>query len=374
MINTLASCHWVQYKGPHPPPWLPSASHSTRNTISAMTTEYLITTESVYYTGYSEILIRYLELSELIWKVGSPILLTVGTVGNLLTIIVLLQSSQMKKSSTSIYLIVLAIVDTLLLYIGLLRNYQSNVHYKDFRNSSVASCKLLIFGIYFGVQLEAWILVNLTLERFTAVLLPLKVKMYFSKARVFIGLTITAVSLFLLNFHFIWYWGLNLMTGSCQNLGNHNFYEKQWPWIDLTVSSLLPFLILLALNCIIILRITCKGSSVATAPRGRSTRITSMTAILISVSFTFLLFTLPICIYLCLSGTFAKVTDEKDIGQQILAWAVVSLLYYTNTSCNFILYCISGPKFRKEFLAMLQRNRIFPIESRTTEMNTIATS
>jgi hypothetical protein len=70
-----------------------------------------------------------------------PILLGIGTLGNLLSIIVLIQ---MKKHSVYRYLTFMAITDTVLLYIGLLRELllSSNLH---IHIQGTLLCKLHVF-------------------------------------------------------------------------------------------------------------------------------------------------------------------------------------------------------------------------------------
>ncbi len=57
-----------------------------------------------------------------LWAYGSPVLIIIGTVGNLLSAVVMLRQN-LRKCTTSLYLLVLAVVDTLVLYTGLLRHW-----------------------------------------------------------------------------------------------------------------------------------------------------------------------------------------------------------------------------------------------------------
>ncbi|ELT96495.1 hypothetical protein CAPTEDRAFT_216026 [Capitella teleta] len=244
-----------------------------------------------------------------VWLVSSPIVITIGTLGNLLTIWIFLRCPKLRSTSTSLYLIVLAVVDTLLLYIGLLRHYCIFKYNLDYRSVNNFLCKFGRFIVYFMVHFEAWILVNVTLERFAAVFIPHKVKQLFSKKRAALAIGITGCILFLFNVHFLW--------GSK---------------IELTLKS--------------------KNLT-------SSSKTSSMTAILISVSVTFLVFTLPITIHMLLySGEFYSTATELEYAQLEVEWAVVNIVYYLNNSTNFFLYCISGPSFRREFLALISRNRV----------------
>ncbi|WAR07712.1 hypothetical protein MAR_017670 [Mya arenaria] len=60
------------------------------------------------------------ETAALLWRTVPPIILVVGICGNILTILVLTRPAS-RKSSTAVYLIALAIADTVVLNTGLLR-------------------------------------------------------------------------------------------------------------------------------------------------------------------------------------------------------------------------------------------------------------
>ncbi|ESP05493.1 hypothetical protein LOTGIDRAFT_97704, partial [Lottia gigantea] len=94
-----------------------------------------------------------------------PILINIGTIGNLMSILVLTRSN-MRKSRVSIYLTVLSSCDILVLYTGLLRQvimYHTN---SDVRILSDFSCKINT------VDFSVWILVAVTVERIVSVWFP----------------------------------------------------------------------------------------------------------------------------------------------------------------------------------------------------------
>ena len=82
----------------------------------------------------------YKRLSHKLSLVISPILLIIGGIGNPLCIIILLQKR--KPNSTIIYLCLLAVVDVLVLYTGLLRQYLKEILNIDIRDYSSLTCKL----------------------------------------------------------------------------------------------------------------------------------------------------------------------------------------------------------------------------------------
>ncbi|XP_070183277.1 uncharacterized protein, partial [Littorina saxatilis] len=75
-------------------------------------------------------------------------------------------------------------------------------------------------------------------------------------------------------------------------------------------------------------------------------RVSSMTLMLVTVSSVFCLTTLPISIYFITNWIFVEHGYHAPYGK--IAWAVLNLLMYTNNSVNFVLYSLSGSRFRTE--------------------------
>ena len=64
----------------------------------------------------------------MMWKVIPPIIITFGIIGNILTVIVLIRQKIRCLSSTAIYLLALAISDSLILLSGPLRNWIKHIY------------------------------------------------------------------------------------------------------------------------------------------------------------------------------------------------------------------------------------------------------
>jgi uncharacterized membrane protein YgcG len=86
-----------------------------------------------------------------------------------------------------------------------------------------------------------------------------------------------------------------------------------------------------------------------------SAAMTSSTLMLMSVSVTFLLTTVPNVIYFLKVDewlTSAELDPDRVAGKRREAWvrlvyAITNLLLYTNNSINFLLYCLTGSRFRR---------------------------
>ena len=104
----------------------------------------------------------------------------------------------------------------------------------------------------------------------------------------------------------------------------------------------------------------------------------STNVLLLFFSFIFLLTTSPIVIYLVGYDSFTEGASAKKWAQIELAWAVVNLLAYSNNALNFMLYCVSGPRFRRELFGLFRRglNRVGVMEDQSVTVDnqkTVAT-
>ena len=125
----------------------------------------------------------------------TPLLICLGSLGNLLSVFVF-YSSKLRLQSTSQYLSALAISDTVFL-LQLLPPWLSAAQLTGLFHTG-GFCQVFVYVSYVTCCLSAWLVVAFTVERFVAVLYPLRrnAMCTLTRARhVIIGLTITSVVL-----------------------------------------------------------------------------------------------------------------------------------------------------------------------------------
>ena len=95
----------------------------------------------------------------------------------------------------------------------------------------------------------------------------------------------------------------------------------------------------------------------------RNIRMMSLTIILITC--IFIILTLPIMLYIILiklGSTKSETIEKKDIFDdpncQSILWALVNIFMYTNHSINFVLYCLTGSKFRTELATLFLPKKV----------------
>ncbi|XP_061180277.1 thyrotropin-releasing hormone receptor-like [Saccostrea echinata] len=318
---------------------------------------------------YEEIFMKYesFRIKKFITMYISPAILIVGTTGNIIAFFILRRN--MFRISTYFYLAVLAIADLIVLQFGLLREWIGHISDYDIQNISNLSCKIFVSLNYLGSDFSVWLIVAVTTERFIAVCFPLRANVLCSvnKAR---SVTISLLGLsFCLNAHFLWTVELTEVrlnsskVEKCTPGHKFDFFLTEvWPLVDAFTYSFIPTFICSVLNILIIRRVF-----IARKYRGRlqkcnagrnnlnnkslpSERTIKLTKMLLAVSLTFVLTTLPnsICIVV---QNYWDLDYTKDVLRQIsnfvLARTITGHLMYINHSVNFFLYCATGKKFRK---------------------------
>ncbi len=304
-----------------------------------------------------------------VWKYMGLCIICIGVGGNVLSFFVM-EQCQFKGSITTLFLQVLAWVDTLVLVSGLLRQWLNVVVHVDMRNLSSLGCKVHIFLVYWSLQFSSWILALVTIERFLSITFPHPSKRYVTKRSAASLLCFVALVLFAVNVHFLLTYTL-IATGTGPNIAYMctisgekltHFQLRVWPWIDFTFYCFAPFFIIIFGNIGIIIRLTCswynKQQHFITG--NGSAKMTNMTAILLTVTFYFILTTTPINVYLAIEYLYINNTDPQLGAKLRLWWAILNMLMYLNNSSNFFLYCLSGSRFRRQLRHMFCHNSVHP--------------
>ncbi|KAH3836759.1 FMRFamide receptor-like [Dreissena polymorpha] len=306
--------------------------------------------------------------SILIWKIVPPILILLGTIGNSLSILVLTRRS-IRVSSTALFLTVLACSDLLVLYSGLLRQWLIYLFDTDVRNLSEAGCKINVWLVYSSLDFSAWILIVLTLERVVSTWMPHRARTLCTKKTAFAFIIAVGVFILGINSHILYGIGYKItqdenyypIENKCIEIDRNYayFFENVWPWIDLCVYCAVPFVVIVIGNALILFKVLNSQKKSKSTIASRLAKKSSMPAMLFTLNIVFLLSTLPVSIYTIGQAYWPKDLDDYKMAKLDFWWAVVNMLMYTNNSLNFLLYCLSGTKFRREVIRLLTWKKCF---------------
>lgn len=332
------------------------------------TFKYNVTTPENLPPGY------YHNITLLIWKIVPPIIIPLGSVGNSLTIIVILRQFR-KMTSISLFLLCLAFSDLLVLYTVTLRHWIRNVWNFDIRTISESGCKLHVFFTYVSMQLSSWLLVGVTMEKVFSVMVPHRVKFICTNKTVMLIIGLITIIIFGLNCHI--FYGIGIGLKPTEYLGNYDilcrpnpgnyetFFYSIWPWVDFCVVFAVPFFVFLCSNVLIISRLAThnrrwrfiKGEMLFSGDKGNK----KITVLLIWLCVFFFLCLTPSGIYFIVSPhwgtTILSQENSQDVqndSEYIAFWyAIVNCLSYLNAACNFIFYVLSGTRFRQEIKTLI---------------------
>ncbi|KAL8596485.1 hypothetical protein ACOMHN_044023 [Nucella lapillus] len=340
------------------------------------------------------------KIATLIDRIYVPFLVSVGFVFNFLCFVTFVFTS-LRTTSTCVYMAAIAVLDSVVLVQALCVLIRRYIGQTVFFMGNRWACGFQFFLFYFTIHLDVLVLLAMTVDRFIVVKFPLKAQGWCTPKSAIKVITGLGIFSFALNFQIFFNRRL-IPSGNADDplmcwypAGDiRNFVEKIYTIIDATIYSFIPFLSLLTLNLLIIrqLRHANKFSKQFTENRdtkklskansaelktegvsssaygkmdsnkdgGIGTVRKSMTSANINVmfllvTFTFLLLTSPIVIVLMYGRHSWQPKTNVERAKFRLTMAFVDNMMFSNHAINFLLYCISGRRFRQELGKLFQR-------------------
>jgi hypothetical protein len=225
--------------------------------------------------------------------------------------------------------------------------------------------------VYSSLDFSAWILIAVTLERVISAWLPHKARTLCTKKYAISLLIAIAVFILLLNAHLLYGMvfiyrlnenGVTIVEKCVEiNADYRTFFNVSWPWIDFCAFCFIPFTVIVIGNALILFKVIksqrkVQSRVVPSVQSGNRPVISSkhagkqssMTAMLFTLNVVFLVSTSPVSIYNIGYPYWSENASEHKFAQLDFWWAIVNMLMYMNNSLNFLLYCLSGTKFRLE--------------------------
>ena len=334
---------------------------------------------------------RILKISQGMDVYFAPIVIALGTAMNLISIAVHSRKA-FKSTSVGFILICLAVTDSLILTflysVTASKSFNMGSHFlncdlvhdldwNDDGRTVILNdwCKDLSFFFSFFEsflpQVAAWSLVILTFERLVLVVSPVSGKQLVTRDRVvtawvlftvlLIGLNIIPVPLRLkcLNSDVRVYNGPTYLNKYAQCTES---FMRIWVWVRACMQSFVPATFMFIANIIIIIKLAKRNKKrrkiCNNAKKDNSTTIT-----LLVVSFAFIILTPWNALYNNTDQKFEKATGNyvSEYGIDIRVAPMDAFcshigrhLLFLNSAINFLLYCVSGAKFRQEFLDMIK--------------------
>ncbi|RNA39794.1 FMRFamide receptor-like [Brachionus plicatilis] len=339
----------------------------------------------------------FTSLMRLIFKdILMHICITLGVLGNILTLIILLQK-KMRHTSTSQYLTFLTVFD--LLYI--VSCFFNNLEIMYSNNMLIEQIRPYINLIFyplgdFSANTSAYLILVFTIERFVAVAYPLNSRFWCRPSRARKIILATVIFTFLLTFPtflenkiaFIHDPDLNRTRAELVDSGfypNFDFYKLIYFWLIAIMVQFIPLTLLIVLNGFLMkyihgsiklkqINLTNNFKPFSTDKPSIELRVhrksdltvqntykntsqsdqNKVTILLIATVLLFLICQVPSALLLIYEAIFpldndvGYVTKDIRLGLNNIANGLTAI----NASVNFILYSCFSDKFRQTFRAM----------------------
>ena len=316
-----------------------------------------------------ESLVLY-RIASALWSICSPIIILLGTFGNVMTLVIMRRMTS-SESSLNVYFTSLAVVDLIVLFTASLPEWLNVKIGFRLQDTGTVSCKLFTWSSTGAGTMGSWFLVCLTLHRASAVVWPHRVNFLCTRRRV-TGLIVgvaafiaTLYSHYIVGFDIVNVSNASTTTTTMKCLmaspGYVHFVRDVFVYVEVAVYSLLPFACLVLGNGVLVWKLSVSLSEArknltagraerVSARRGRAAKSVTLTVIVVSL--TFVVLTLPVSFDYILSyiaREFLEVTGNEYAKVQLF-YTVSVLLADCNSAVNFYLYCLTGRRFREEFL------------------------
>ncbi|XP_064648816.1 adipokinetic hormone/corazonin-related peptide receptor variant I-like [Lineus longissimus] len=290
-----------------------------------------------------------------------PVIIVLGVVGNILAYMVMRQP-QYDRSSSSYFMKVLAILDTIILVVRYLQRYIYMVNPTlVWEKNQIATifCKEFLFITFFFMNLTHWVLAVMAVDRLIGIMFPLKALVWCSVKRsraYIIGLAIVFGVV-----HFPVWWkeyddrrGTTLRT-LCQISGIFAWYNDVNEDIYYFGGYFAPVLVLLVANIGIVISVKKSG-------RRRNTMTTNMQGynqkqndkerhiliMLMLVTWAFIFFLLPLVWDYFFWEVWKPLKLEgKVVAIRLSLYECLRVWQMFNHAANFYLYCLGCERFRR---------------------------
>ena len=318
------------------------------------------------------------------------IIVVFGTFGNLSIIVIMCINKNFLKLTSTMFLVALAISDTLvLLFENLVIWIDFLIENDEQKIQTVTDCK--IYYIYYASKtLSAWLIVNISIDRFLIVYFPQKTCKYLSKENTIIRISVLVLLSVLLNIHYlILLHAPKNFEYDCNEDGLINVWNaKVWPILNMFIYSAIPSILLFVLNALIVYKLTVtklylkqvhatEQQEVARSSWSQYVNMLSankqLNITVFAICLSFVVLTLPSSIHTILNNEdifngdvyhehFIRnvstsysdfVIKRNDVLKILLVSRILEHMMNFSHAINFFLYIVTSNVFRKQFIVLI---------------------
>ena len=299
-----------------------------------------------------------------------PILVPIGLTGNTLSFLVMMKPNN-RKMSTCIYMAAISLNDNLMMVLAL---YTWLVITLKIHKVHPMECKFIAFMVFVAMQNSTFLVLVMTLDKFTAIKWPHKAATYSTATRA--KMTVIGVVVCVLVYNIPHIFSTKMVGDVCLGYAIGGTITKFYSWLSFILNAAVPFLLLIYMNYVIVQKVRSshkmfRGNNPGRGQgegeqAGQSTAVrrqnkmknteNQLTIMLLLVTTLFLVLMIPTYIRFVYTSFVTRDTPAK-YASLMLFYHISHKLYNTNNGINFFLYCISGQKFRNDLKELLSCDR-----------------
>lgn len=297
---------------------------------------------------------RLEEIIQYMYMIIYPIIFIVGLIGNLLSSL-LFSTTELYQTSCAVYFFLLAIFDSLALIGGLHHCLVIGYHVEV---PNATYCRARTFISYVSMDMASWMVVAISVDRFYKVKFPLQARIYCTRKLTIIISCVVAMVLILKNIHLSTKFIGDFSSDDADHCEPNpdypryvTFFRKTWPWIDLAMFVLLPFIIITSCNVFIIYNQYKRRIQF-----GHRNLDRSLIKFLLISSISFIICNFPIAITSVIYPYVSQNHGQKDYYDEVaFAFDLLRLPSYASLALNFYLYYYSSSLFRQQAILLFKR-------------------
>ena len=249
-----------------------------------------------------------------------------------------------------------------------LTSYLNVIHDVYMPPSRYGYCVISNASIFTAFLCSNLLILNMTFERFYSIIMPHKAASVNTVKRAKVTISIIVILTVCFNIPHLFISSVNGRQCLPFDTAMGKPYGEFYYWLSFVISYALPFILLLAMNSVIIHKIRNRSNFMVKQGRNEGqgqneskTKATKMKtsdkqvyAILLLVTFGFLILTTPGYLLFLFIMVVDFTTSAKLFAGYYLFYNVAQKMHYTNHVINFFLYVISGQKFRTDLLNLFR--------------------
>ena len=277
-----------------------------------------------------------------------PILVPIGLVGNTLSFAVMMKPNN-RKMSTCIYMAAISINDNLMMYVCFHVFLVSALHIHKWHHFECTF--FIIFCSLVSLQGSTYLILAMTVDKYIAIKWPHKAATYSTPRRATLIVVALQICVIIYNVPHL-FLPSTVGDNKCVAYSNSSVISRVHSWLSFVLDAVIPFTLLIHMNFVIVK--TVRNSRKMFSATGKDKRQKTMkttenqlTIMLLLVTTLFLILLGP-TYFRFIYVAFVKRDTPPEFAKSMLVFQITAKLYKTNSGINFMLYCISGKKFRND--------------------------